>query len=152
MGSLLLCVFLLRHIKNSEIDNMAFNADTVVSILPQFEIDIKTDFAKLNDYFDEFYKLTANEEGCVNYAFGISDDKKQAVCRESYKKAADLATHISIVNEHLAKKEEYGLKMKSIMVYADAANMPEMREILKDYSDVCTFFTQHADGLRQNFS
>jgi len=134
------------------INKMSFVPDTVISILPLFEIKEGTDHAKLLDYLNKFYELVATEEGCVNYSFGISDDKKQAVCRESYKKAADLATHISIVNEHLAKKEEYGLKMKSIMVYADAANMPEMREILKDYSDVCTFFTQHADGLRQNFS
>ena len=131
---------------------MSFNADTVVSILPQFEISEGADFAKLNDYLDKFYELTSNEEGCVNYAFGISDDKKQAVCRESYKTAAAVAAHLANVGEHLAKHEDFGLKLKAIIVYANAANMPEMKEILKDMSGICTFFTQHADGLRKNFS
>ena len=117
--------------------------DTVCTLVPYFTVQD----GKLDDFKAigaQMVEKTREEDEVVFY--GWSFNGQQAHCREGYKSAQGILTHLDNVGELLGKALEIA-KIDRLEVHAPAAEIDALREPMKELSP--TFFEMET-GFRRS--
>lgn len=110
---------------------MSISGATVVSIHPYFKVH-EGKLEAFKALLSEFIAKTSTEEKCLYYDFSIKDDGV-VHCREAYRGADGVLTHLENVEEVLGKALEIS-ELLRLEFHGAAGELAKLKEPLKDLS------------------
>jgi len=104
--------------------------DKSCSIHPYFKVH-EGQLDAFKSLCERFIELTRTEEACLYYGFTFDGD--QVFCREGYRDAEGVLTHLGNVSETLAAALEIS-DIVRLEIHGPAGELAKLKEPLADYS------------------
>ena len=102
--------------------------DTCCTLVPYFKVPTEN-LSTFREMCEEFVKKTSNETKCLYY--GFSFDRDQAHCREGYKDAEGLLTHLENVGILLEEALKIA-ELTRLEVHGPEGELEKLRQPLAD--------------------